>query len=67
MGSTAITGMVGKPSPDFTIVTEGLLPDIPDEILKKLVDHGWLYMGPSPHCFDRNADHWFGYLAPLDE
>ena len=36
MGSTSIIGMKGKPLPDFTVVTEKLLPDIPNEIIKKL-------------------------------
>ena len=59
MGSTAIVGMMGKPSPDFTVITEGLLPNFPDLILKKLGEKGWVYLGPSIHCFDKYADHWF--------
>ena len=67
MGSTSITGMIGKPTPDMTVVTEGLLPDIPDEIIRKLDAIGWKYMGPSPHCFDRNADHWFGLICTPEQ
>lgn len=61
MGSTSIKGMMGKPMPDFTIVTEGLLPDIPNDVLKRLQTEGWEYCGVAPHSFNKNADHMFSY------
>ena len=36
MGSTSITGMMGKPAPDFSVVTQGLLPNIPDLVIEKM-------------------------------
>ena len=67
MGSTSIVGMMGKPSPDFTVVTEGLLPNFPDLIIEKLSKKGWEYLGPSPHCFDKCADHWFHLYLTQEE
>ena len=59
MGSTSIIGMMGKPAPDFSVVTEGLLPNIPDSIINKMAEKGWVFNGPAPHSFDKNADQWF--------
>ena len=56
IGSTAIIGMFGKPSPDFSVVTEGVLPNIPDSIIAKFEDKGWKYFGPAPHSFSKYRD-----------
>jgi GrpB-like predicted nucleotidyltransferase (UPF0157 family) len=56
MGSTSIVGMPGKPWIDFTIVTKDLLSDIPEDILKKLKNLGYMYGGIAPHSMNKNAD-----------
>ena len=59
MGSTAITDMYGKPVPDISIVTKDLLPNFPQNIIDEISKLGFRYCGPSPHSFDKYADHWF--------
>ena len=59
MGSTAIVGMPGKGIIDFTVVSQGLLPDIPSDVISKLKEIGWIYGGIAPHSMDKYADHWF--------
>jgi len=36
MGSTSIKGMLGKPMIDITVLSNNLLPDIPDEVIADL-------------------------------
>ena len=59
MGSTAITGMYGKPMPDLCIVTKDLLPNFPKNIIDEMSKLGFKYCGPSPHSFNKYTDQWF--------
>ena len=43
MGSTSIIGMPGKPLIDFTIITDKLLPDIPNDCIDELKKIGYIY------------------------
>ena len=67
IGSTSIKGMFGKPMPDFSVVTDGLLPDIPYSIINKFEAKGWKYYGPAPHSFNKNLDQWFFYDMTPEE
>jgi GrpB-like predicted nucleotidyltransferase (UPF0157 family) len=67
MGSTAIVGMSGKPYVDFSIVTKGLHPNFPNDIINELKKIGWEYMGPAPHSQDLSRDIWFLYLNSPEE
>ena len=56
MGSTAIIGLPGKPMIYFTVITKGLLPDIPNDCIDELAKIGYIYGGPSPHCMNKSVD-----------
>jgi len=66
IGSTAITGLSGKPVIDITICTEGLLPNIPDEFIASMEKLGFMFCGPSRAASDKTADQMF-YYAEKDE
>ena len=60
MGSTAIKGMPGSGGLDISIVTEGILPDVPEHIIQEVKEKlGYEFCGPTPHCMDKNLDQWF--------
>lgn len=42
IGSTAVEGMCGKPIVDFAVVVQGLLPNIPDDIIEKMNKLGFI-------------------------
>ena len=59
MGSTSIKGMLGKPMIDITVLSNNLLPDIPDEVIADLKQLGYEYAGPAPHNMNKYFDQWF--------
>ena len=56
IGSTAIKGMIGKPSIDLCIIKRGVLPYIPNELVQKMSDIGYVYYGPAPHNMNKHQD-----------
>ena len=56
IGSSAIQGMPGTGGLDITITTSGLLPNIPENIIREMKKIGFDFCGPSPHCMNKNLD-----------
>ena len=56
MGSTAIKGMIGKPVIDMTILTTGLLPNIPNDVIEEMEKLGYWYAGPAHHTMSKHRD-----------
>ena len=52
---------------DFSTVVEGLLPNIPDEVIQNMKKLGFMFMGPAPHHMNKYADQWFHLECSNDD
>lgn len=58
--------MPGTPTIDIALVTNGVLPEMPDDVIQQMENLGFVYAGPSPHCMNKYHDQWFQKLEPFE-